>query len=66
MPNSDHYNDRRSNRHEVPLEIRGAIVALSTIAGFTQCRIAEALHLQVRDNAGDNNFDGYINELFVR
>ena len=58
MPNSDYYNDRRSNRHEVPLEIRGAIVALSTIAGFTQFRIAEALHLQVRDNAGDNNFDG--------
>ena len=45
MPNSDYYNDRRSNRNEVPLEIRGAIVALSTIAGFTQCRIAEALYL---------------------
>ena len=45
MPDSDYYNDRRSNRQEVPLKIRGAIVALSTIAGFTQCRIAEALHL---------------------
>ena len=40
------YDDRLSNRHEVPLEIRGAIVVLSIIAGFSQCQIAKTLCLK--------------------
>ena len=40
------YDDRPPNRHEVPLEMRDAIVALNIITRFSQCQIAKALCLK--------------------